>query len=158
MYLLTYISSPKEMGEQVHFEFYIHDVMKSEPNFDTSKCFKNKFVYLFDCFLDFCPYEVYQPREVADDGCILSEAKKEKMFLEWKNLVKVNLACRAALIVLIKKYLVEGDFLEMYSINWGEGTPDILPEPQHTMMLSIDELQESRDFVLKDGHKFIIYR
>ena len=158
MHLLTYVSSPKELGEQCKFEFYIHDVMRWEPNFVTSKCFKNKYVYSFDSVLHFCPYKTFQQRDVDDDGNIITEAKKEKLLLEWKHLCKTSLASRAALVSFINQHLSMGEFFEMYSLWWGMGTPDILPEPQHITILNVNELQESRDFVLNDGHKFIIYR
>ena len=121
MGLLTYVASPKKLVGKTSLEFHIMDIMMSEPSLITNKCFKNKYVYSFISILNhsstppgFCPYEAFQQRDIDDDGNIISEARKERMFIEWKHLVKISIDSRAALVKYIKQYLDEGDFLEIY--------------------------------------------
>ncbi|MCL2616350.1 MAG: hypothetical protein FWD96_01745 [Defluviitaleaceae bacterium] len=97
--------------------------------------------------LDYCPYT---------RKC---EAGSATLLGGWDgSLYKQSLRNRASLEFLIRHNLREGEYLEIYSIDWGWGAPEELPPPEYIVTLHIDELQESRDFVLDDGYKFIIHR
>lgn len=165
MMLLTYIASPKKLQEQAKLEFYIDNIMKLEPNLITHKCFENRHVGIFTSVLNssstppnFCPYREFKQRDIDDNGAVLSCANKERIYIEWKYLVSINLFTRSALVKYIKRNIGARDFFEMYSILCNIGSPNILPEPRCIVTMSVDELQKSRDFILKDGRKFVIYR
>ena len=96
--------------------------------------------------LDYCPYT-----RKGEVGFLT-------LFGGWDgSLHKESLYARASLEFLIRDNLSVGEFLEIYSIFWGGGSPEELPAPEHTLTMHIDDLQESRGFILDDGYKFIIY-
>ena len=146
MSLLTYFALPKKLTQPSHdyINFYINDVLSCRPNFITSRCFENKFIYSLESRLDYCPYKI---REIEYNGNF-----------GFESLSRVSLRNRGSLEFLIRYNLNSGEFLEIYSIWWGHGVPDELPTPEYTIVMHIDDLQESRNFVLDDGYKFIIHR
>ena len=148
MSLFSYIASPRSLPEHLHnsFFFSIGNIRDRCSDFIFHKCFDNKFVYTLDSRLDYCPYT----RKYEGGGIALGG---------WDgSLHKQSLDNRASLEFLIRHNLRAGEFIEVYSIFWSWSDPEELPPPEHTITIHVDELQESRDFVLNDGHKFIIYR
>ena len=148
MSLFTYIASPGELQGHLHnnFFFSIKNVLNWYPEFDSQRCFENKFIYTLDSRLDYCPHTKRDEIEAEEH-------------LEWsRNLRDISLYNRASLEFLIRHSLCAGEFLEIYSIFWGWGSPEELPPPEHILVLHINELRKSRNFVLDDGYKFIIHR
>ena len=159
MSLLTYIALPKKLPEYAHSDstFRVINVLSRNPGFITHRCFENKFVYALDSRLDFCPYKMRRVEDINYDGRIITEEMRVNAIKGWEDLRLLSLRNRAKLEFLIRHNLVTGESLEIYSMWWSYSAPDELPPPEYTVTLHIDELEESRDFVLDDGYKFIIY-